>query len=80
MGAVAGALMGYTAGPAIAHSLGGWAFDIAIQRPACNTSQRPNPGSCCQGKATAGCRIVPPVAKTREIVASKTARPVQELD
>ena len=56
VGAVAGALIGYTAGPAIAHSLGSWAFRIALKRPACNTSQRRNPGGCCQGNAAASCQ------------------------
>jgi hypothetical protein len=36
--------------------LGSWAFHIALQRPACNTSQRPDPRSCCQDNAAASCQ------------------------
>ena len=36
--------------------LGSSAFRIALKRPACNTSQRRNPGNCCQGNAAASCQ------------------------
>jgi hypothetical protein len=88
VGAVAGALIGYTAGPAIAHS---WGVGHSTSRPnARRVTQASAPTQEVAAKVTplpvvkpaeavAG-KSVPPIAKTPEIVASKTAPPVQGLE
>jgi hypothetical protein len=88
VGAVAGALIGYTAGPAIAHS---WGVGHSTSRSnARRVTQASAPTQEAAAKVTplpvakpaeavAG-NPVPPVAKTPEIVASKTAPPVQGLE
>jgi len=87
VGAVAGALIGYTAGPAIAHS---WGVGHSTSRS--NARRVTQAGSANQeadakvtplpvakpAEAFAG-KSAPAVAKT-EIVASKTAPPVQGLE
>jgi hypothetical protein len=88
VGAVAGALIGYTAGPAIVHSWGvGHSTSrssarrvtkasAATQEAAAKVTPLPvaKPAEAVAGKSA------PPVAKTPEIVASKTAPPVQGLE
>lgn len=88
VGAVAGALIGYTAGPAIAHSWG-----VGHSTPRSSARRVTQAGSLTQeaaakvtplpvakpAEAVAG-KSAPPVAKTPEIVASKTAPPVQGLE
>jgi hypothetical protein len=85
VGAVAGALIGYTAGPAIAHSWGVrhsasrssarrvTQVSAATQEAAAKVTPLPvaKPAEAVAGKSA------PPVAKTPEIVASKTAPDVQ---
>jgi len=84
VGAVAGALIGYTAGPAIAHSWGvGHSTSRSSARQAGSAPQEaaakvtPLPVAK-PAEAVAG-KSAPPVAKI-EIVASKTAPPVQGLE
>jgi hypothetical protein len=88
VGAVAGALIGYTAAPAIAHS---WGVGHSTSRSSARRVTQA--GSATQeaaakvtplpvakpAEAVAG-KSAPPVAKTPEIVASKTAPPVQGLE
>jgi hypothetical protein len=89
VGAVAGALIGYTAGPVIAHS---WGVGHSTSRSSARrVTQASAPTQEAAAKVTplpvakpaeavAG-KSVPPVAKTTpEIVASKTAPPVQGLE
>ena len=91
VGAVAGALIGYTAGPAIAHS---WGVGRSAPRSRTRRAVQSEPGSHEQ---TAAKVALPPVAKPREtvaanvssspsvakipeFVAAKTAPPVQGLE
>lgn len=91
VGAVAGALIGYTAGPAIAHS---WGVGRSAPRSRARRAVQSEPGSHEQAAAKVTPRPVakpretvvanvsssPPVAKTPEIVAAKTAPPVQGFE
>jgi hypothetical protein len=74
VGAVAGALIGYTAGPAIAHS---WGVGHSASRSHTRRTTQASAGSEQQAAA----RVTPlPVAKTPEIVAARTAPPVQGFE
>jgi hypothetical protein len=91
VGAVAGALIGYTAGPAIAHS---WGAGRSAPRSRAQRAVQSGPGSHehAAAKATlppvaksretvaANVSSSPPVAKTPEIVAAKNAPPVQGFE
>jgi hypothetical protein len=89
VGAVAGALIGYTAGPAIAHS---WGVGHSASRPHARRTTQASAGTGQQRAAretplpvakpveTAAAKTAPPVAKAPEIVAAKTAPPVQGFE
>jgi hypothetical protein len=89
LGAVAGALIGYTAGPVIAHS---WGVGHSTSRSnARRLTQASAPTQEAAAKATllpvakpaetvAGKSVPPALKTTPEIVASKTAPPVQGLE
>jgi len=89
VGAVAGALIGYTAGPAIAHS---WGVGHSASRSHARRTTQARVGTGQQAAAretplpvakpveTAAAKTAPPVAKAPEIVAAKTAPPVQGFE
>jgi hypothetical protein len=89
VGAVAGALIGYTAGPAIAHS---WGVGHSAPRSHPRRATQAGAGTGQQATAretplpvakpveTAAAKTAPPVAKAPEIVAAKTAPPVQGFE
>jgi hypothetical protein len=74
VGAVAGAFIGYAAGPAIAHS---WGVDRSASRP-----RAPRTAQASAGTQEAAIRAMPlPVAKPIQAVAAgKAAPPVQGFD
>lgn len=95
VGAVAGALIGYTAGPAIAHSWGvGRSAPRSRAQRGVQRAVQTGPGSHEQAAAkvapppaakpretvAANVSSSPPVAKTPEIVAAKTAPPIQGFE
>src|ERR1700681_2748115 len=72
VGAVAGALIGYTAGPAIAHS---WGVGHSASR---SSARRVTQASAATQEAAA--KVTPlPVAKPAEAVAGKSAPPVAKM-
>jgi hypothetical protein len=74
VGAVAGALIGYTAGPAIAHS---WGVGHSASRSHARRTTQARVGT---GQQAAARETPLPVAKAPEIVAAKTAPPVQGFE
>ena len=73
VGAVAGAVIGYTAGPAIAHS---WGIGRSAPPPRTRRATRSDPQQQASARATPA-----PVAKTAEAPAVKNAAPpVQGFD
>jgi len=89
VGAVAGALIGYTAGPSIARS---WGMGRSASRPRHATQSSVGTREQAAAKASpppavkmpetvASIKVAPPAAKTPETVAStKSAPPVQGFD
>jgi hypothetical protein len=88
VGAVAGALIGFTAGPAIAHS---WGVGHSGSRSARRTTQastgsdqpaaaRVTPLPVARPVETAAAKIAPPAAGIPDVVAAKTAPPVQGFE
>ena len=89
VGAVAGALIGYTAGPSIARS---WGMGRSASRPRHATQSSVGTREQAAAKASpppavkmpetvANIKVAPPAAKTPETVAStKSAPPVQGFD
>jgi len=91
VGAVAGALIGYTAGPAIAHS---WGVGRSAPRSRAQRAVQSGSGSheraadkvtpppVAKPRETVSANVSssPPVGKTPEIVAAKTAPPVQGFE
>jgi hypothetical protein len=87
VGAVAGALIGYTAGPAIAHS---WGLGHSASRPRARRAAQASAGTreaaakvtppVAKPVETVAAKTAPPVAKTPEIAAAKTAPPVQGFE
>lgn len=73
VGAVAGAFIGYSAGPAIAHSWG-------IGRPAPRTRHAPQASSATPEQAAAGVSAPPPAKKPQVVADRKTAPPVQGFE
>ena len=75
VGAVAGAFIGYSAGPAIAHS---WGIGRSASPSRGRRAAQASPGTQEQAVAKAA---PPPAAKTPEVVAArKTAPPVQGFE
>jgi hypothetical protein len=87
VGAVAGALIGFTAGPAIAHS---WGVGHSTSRSRARVVTQANAGTQEAARGTplpvakpvdaGAAKTAPPVAKSPEIAATKTAPPVQALE
>jgi hypothetical protein len=87
VGAVAGALIGFTAGPAIAHS---WGVGHSNSRSRTRVATQANAGTQEAVKGTplpvakpvdaGAAKPAPPVAKSPQIAATKTAPPVQALE
>ena len=87
IGAVAGAFIGYTAGPAIAHSWGvGHSASHTRTRRVTQASvetREPTartPLPVAKPAEAPAVKPAPPVARTPDIVATKTAPPVQGFD
>ena len=88
VGAVAGALIGYTAGPAIAHS---WGVGHPTSRPRARRVTQASAGNeegaakvaplpVTKPAEAVAVKSAPPVAKTPEVVTATTAPPVQGLE
>jgi len=86
VGAVAGALIGYTAGPAIAHSWGVGHSHVRgrrVTQASAGTQEaaaRVTPLPVAKPPEAAAAKAAPPVAKIPEIVASKNTPPVQGFE
>jgi hypothetical protein len=73
VGAVAGALIGYTAGPSIAHSWG-----VGRSRSRARRAAQASPGT--QQQAAAGISGSPPEKTSEAVAEQKTAPPVQGFE
>jgi hypothetical protein len=75
VGAVAGAFIGYSAGPAIAHS---WGIGRSAPRPRAHRSAQASTGT--QEQVAAGATTPPAARKPVVVAAKKTAPPVQGFE
>jgi hypothetical protein len=75
IGAVAGAFIGYSAGPAIAHS---WGIGRSTPRPRAHRAAQASTGS--QEQVVAGAPAPPVARKPVVVAAKKTAPPVQGFE